>query len=103
MLDRNYELDDSGVRDNITVAKGWKEMEENRNGRVGCWREASYGNSYLLDECNSRSCYFTPSIETISDRKALQSTMRWKDTSTDLAAMFPGRYSVVLPTLRRKK
>ncbi|GBP54717.1 ATP-binding cassette sub-family A member 3 [Eumeta japonica] len=27
-----------------------------------------------------------PSIETMSDRKALQSTMRWRDTSADLAA-----------------
>ncbi|GBP29434.1 hypothetical protein EVAR_22046_1 [Eumeta japonica] len=34
---------------------------------------------------------FRPSIETMSDRKALQSTMRWKDTSADLAATFQGR------------
>ncbi|GBP65538.1 hypothetical protein EVAR_87514_1 [Eumeta japonica] len=32
-----------------------------------------------------------PSIEIMSDRKALQSTMRWKDTSAHLAATFQGR------------
>ncbi|GBP37048.1 hypothetical protein EVAR_31046_1 [Eumeta japonica] len=37
-----------------------------------------------------RPCMW-PSIETMSDRKALQSTMRWKDTSADLAATFQGR------------
>ncbi|GBP70966.1 hypothetical protein EVAR_48974_1 [Eumeta japonica] len=34
---------------------------------------------------------FRPSIETISDRNALQSMMRWKDTSADLAATFQER------------
>ncbi|GBP88705.1 hypothetical protein EVAR_60641_1 [Eumeta japonica] len=33
-----------------------------------------------------------PSIETISDRKALQSMMRWKDTSAALAVPLQGRY-----------
>ncbi|GBP95311.1 SAC3 domain-containing protein 1 [Eumeta japonica] len=35
---------------------------------------------------------YMPSIETMSDRLALQSTMRWKDTSADLASTLQGRY-----------
>ncbi|GBP96440.1 hypothetical protein EVAR_99895_1 [Eumeta japonica] len=33
-----------------------------------------------------------PSIEIMSDRKDLQSTMRWKDTSADLAATLQQRH-----------